>query len=65
MLTFEKHPDFYRVVQKIMGFTRTDIMTVDYKFDLSEKRVNAEPWSKTSQADIDWFNKYHKDKFPA
>ena len=63
MLTFEKTADCYRITETICGWFRTQIKTVDYKFDLSESRCNNDPWHPTIDADRDWFNKYYKHKF--
>jgi len=63
MLEFTKTADTYHIRESIMGFCDTKVKTVDYKFDLSEKRVNNEPWRKTNQSDRDWFNKCYRSKF--
>jgi hypothetical protein len=63
MLSFEKTPDCYRITETIMGFTSTKISHVDYKFDLSEKRCNNDPWQPTTESDKKWFNNYYLPKF--
>ena len=63
MLEFEKTADCFRITETFMGFNNTNVKTVDYKFDLSEKRCNNDPWQPTIEADREWFNKYYRHKF--
>jgi len=51
------------VIQRIMGFCSTDTMTVEYTADLTQKRVNVEPWRPTSESDRKWFEDYYRAKF--
>jgi len=62
-LEFIETENSYLVVQKIMGFTSTDTMTVRYKKDLSMCRVNDDPWRQTYKNQVDWFEKYYRNKF--
>jgi len=62
MLKFEKHDEFYRIVESILSFRDTKRMTVDYSLDLERKRVNAEPWRKTTDSDKKWFRDHYANK---
>jgi hypothetical protein len=63
MLTFKKHPDFYRVTETTMSATKDNVMTVDYSLDLSLKRCNNESYRETTEADRNWFEKHYRKKF--
>ena len=64
MLSFSKNDTGnFVVTQRTMSFTRTDVMTVEYTADLTQKRVNAEPFRPTNPADKAWFNKHHRKHF--
>jgi len=40
-----------------------ETLIVKYTKDLKFKRVNNDPWQKSSNNDIKWFNKYYERKF--
>ena len=63
MLRFEKREDCYRVIQTIFGWRKDRVTTVDFSFDLMQKRCNNDPWSPTVQAGREWFEKYYRHHF--
>ena len=54
---------YYRITESMLSFIDTKVKTVDYKPDLSEHRVNNEPWRKVDEPTLEWFNKYYRPKF--
>ena len=63
MLSFEKTDTHYRITQTLMGWHKNTVSTVDYKLNLSEKRCGNEPWTPTTNGDVEWFNKNYLPKF--
>ena len=64
MITLSKVDGNFRITDTMMGFSTTKVMTIDYKPDLLQKRVNKDPWRETTECDRGEFNKYYRDKFP-
>lgn len=64
MLRFNETDNTYQVIESIHGFNNTKNKVVEYKKDLSEKRVNSDPWIETNKNDIDWFHKHYYKHFP-
>jgi hypothetical protein len=46
MLQFEKTTECYRIIETIFAFEDTKTTIVEYKLDLTQKRVNNDPWRK-------------------
>jgi len=63
MLEFTETNDCYVVTQHIMGFRGTETTVCQYKKDLSERKINNEPWQATDKPTRKWFRKYHMKHF--
>jgi hypothetical protein len=64
MLTFHiNDAGNFVVTQRLMNFSDTKTMTVEYSQDLMHKRVNQEPWHDISDNDRAWFEKHYRKKF--
>jgi len=63
MLSFSIEDSNFVVTQRIHGFTKTDVMTVTYTPDISQKQVNVEGWRQTTPEDREWFWKHHSKHF--
>lgn len=64
MLKFEDTGTHYRIIEIVNSPWRdTKPTTVDYTYDLSEKRCNNDPFVSTNESDRNWFNKHYRHKF--
>jgi hypothetical protein len=64
MLKFIKDPDYFIIEETIIhgpGTSYTNV--IYYTKDIHKKRINDDPWRKTTMADREWFNKYYRPKF--
>ena len=63
MLTFKRVGDLYQVTERMLGFPRDCVKIVQYKADLSECRVNTDPWKPCTKLAVDWFEKNYRQHF--
>ena len=63
MLNFVETDNRYIIEEKIMTFDEDITTTVKYTKDLRFKKVDKDPWRKTTDGDLKWFDKYYKRMF--
>ena len=63
MLEFKKTGNGFEIIERILGFSSTQVNTVRYNHDISKCKVNNDPWHDTCQGQREWFEKYYRKKF--
>jgi len=55
----------FLIVEKIMSFTDTQVKSVRYNSELTQIRVNDDPWRDLTPESKAWFERHYRDKFDA
>lgn len=63
MLKFSKDSNYFIIKEEIHGFNTTKIKIVYYTKDIHWKKIDTDPWRKTTMAEREWFNKHYRHKF--